>query len=50
MEAEEEPLDFTEGVPTPEQRAKGSKTTKAAKLGKLLYGADNPSWNYVPTC
>jgi hypothetical protein len=53
VEADEEPpLDFTAEPPAgsaSEQRGKGPKG-KAGKLGKLLYGADNPSWNYVPTC
>ena len=48
VEAEEEaPLDPAD--PAADQRARSGKG-RGGRLGKLLYGAENPSWGYVPTC
>ena len=55
VEAEEEPpldsQDTAAGLSAGgEQRPKSGKGNKSGKIGKLLYGAEGRSWNYVPTC
>ena len=55
MEAEDEPpLDSQDAAAgtaaSAEQRPRSGKGNKSGKIGKLLYGAEGRSWNYVPTC
>lgn len=55
VEAEDEPqLDSQDAAAgtaaSAEQRPRSGKGSKSGKIGKLLYGAEGRSWNYVPTC
>jgi hypothetical protein len=55
VEAEEEPpLDSQDAAAGTagggEPRPKSGKGSKPGKIGKLLYGSEGRSWNYVPTC